>query len=71
MQVPEDELMRLPVFRYYYSVADKNGFPVSRYRMVTGNEFLKITGIHPLRRPISKEQLITAQPELYRASCVA
>ena len=71
MQVPEDELMQLPVFRYYYSVADKNGLPVSRCRLVTGYEFLKITGFHPFDRELTEEQLMKAQPELYRASRVA
>ena len=42
------EVMKLPVFRYYFPVADEYGRPISAYRMVTGNEFLKITGIDPL-----------------------
>lgn len=62
------ELMQLPVFRYYYSVADENGFPVSRYRKITGDEFLKITGIHPLdNRFTNNEHFRRVQPELYRA----
>lgn len=62
------EAMKLPIFRYYYPVADEYGRPISAYRMVTGDEFLKITGIHPLHnRFADNEHFRRAQPELYRA----
>ena len=37
-----------PLFRYYYSVADKNGYPVSRYRLLTRDQFISISGIDPI-----------------------
>lgn len=62
------EVMKLPIFRYYYHVADEYGRPISAYRMVTGNEFLKITGIDPLvNRFKDEEHFRRVQPELYRA----
>ena len=36
-----------PLFRYYYSV-NYNGFPVSRYKLLTRTEFISITGIDPV-----------------------
>lgn len=65
--MPKSEAMKLPIFRYYFPVADKYGSPISCYRMVTGYEFLKITGFHPFDRKLTKEQLMKSQPELYRA----
>ena len=65
--MPKSEAMKLPIFRYYFPVADEHGRPVSCYRMVTGHEFLKITGIHPFERKLTKKQLMESQPELYRA----
>ena len=37
-----------PLFRYYYSVADKNGYPVSRYHLLTRDQFISISGIDPI-----------------------
>lgn len=37
-----------PLFRYYYSVADKNGYPVSRFITLTRTEFISVTGIDPV-----------------------
>ena len=37
-----------PLFRYYYSVADKNGYPVSRYRLLTRDQFISRSGIDPV-----------------------
>lgn len=67
--MPDSELMKLPIFRYYFPVADRYGRPVSSYRMVTGHEFLKLTGIYPIERYRieNDERLKRAQPELYRA----
>lgn len=36
--------MKEPLYKYYYSVADKDGFPVSRSILLTGDEFIRITG---------------------------
>ena len=36
-----------PLFRYYYSV-NCNGYPVSRYKLLTGTEFISTTGIDPV-----------------------
>ena len=36
-----------PLFRYYYS-ANYNGFPVSRYKLLTRTEFISVTGIDPV-----------------------
>ena len=36
-----------PLFKYYYS-ANYNGFPVSRYRLLTRTEFISVTGIDPV-----------------------
>ena len=36
-----------PLFRYYYSV-NYNGFPVSRFRLLTRTEFISVTGIDPV-----------------------
>ena len=33
------------LFKYYYSVADKNGYLVSRYKLLTRTEFISVTGI--------------------------
>lgn len=65
----ESEAMKLPIFRYYFPVADEYGRPMSAYRMVTGDEFLKITGIDPLKcdRFVNYEHFRRVQPELYRA----
>ena len=66
--MPKSEAMKLPIFRYYFPVADEHGRPVSCYRMVTGHEFLKITGIDPLvNRFKDEEHFRRVQPELYRA----
>lgn len=70
----ESEAMKLPIFRYYFPVADRHGRPVSAYRMVTGDEFLKLTGINPVKRDRfdNDAQFMRVQPELYRALyCVA
>ena len=73
MQVPDDELMRLPVFRYYFPVADRFGRPISAYRMVTGYEFLKLTGLDPTKRDrfYNDEHFRRVQPELDRALSIA
>lgn len=39
---------REPLFRYYYSVNYNNGFPVSRYKLLTRTEFISVTGIDPV-----------------------
>ena len=36
------------LFKYYYSVADKNGYPVSRFLPLTRTEFISVTGIDPV-----------------------
>ena len=36
------------LFKYYYSVADKNGYPVSRYKLLTRTEFISVTEIDPV-----------------------
>ena len=36
------------LFKYYYSVADKNGYPVSKYKLLTRTEFISVTGIDPI-----------------------
>ena len=36
-----------PLFRYYYSV-NYNGFPISRYKLLTRTEFISVTGIDPV-----------------------
>ena len=36
-----------PLFKYYYSV-NYNGYPVSRYRLLTRTEFISVTGIDPV-----------------------
>ena len=36
-----------PLFKYYYS-ANYNGYPVSRYKLLTRTEFISITGIDPV-----------------------
>ena len=70
MSIPD--LMELPIFRYYYSVADKNGFPVSRYRNVNRQEFKRLTGIDPLNNTlVGTPAHRAAQPELYRALSIA
>ena len=69
----ESEAMKLPIFRYYFPVADRHGRPVSAYRMVTGDEFLKLTGINPVKRDRFKDErhFMSVQPELYRALSIA
>ena len=71
--MPESELMKLPIFRYYFPVADRYGRPVSAYRMVTGDEFLEMTEIYPIERDRieTDERLKRAQPELCRALRIA
>ena len=67
--MPKSEAMKLPIFRYYFPVADEHGRPVSCYRMVTGDEFLKLTGINPVKRDRfdNDAHFMRVQPELYRA----
>ena len=36
-----------PLFRYYYSV-NYNSFPVSKYKLLTRDQFISITGIDPV-----------------------
>ena len=36
-----------PLFRYHYSV-NYNGYPVSRYRLLTRAKFISVTGIDPV-----------------------
>ena len=36
-----------PLFKYYYSV-NYNGFPVSRYKLLTRDQFISISGIDPV-----------------------
>ena len=36
-----------PLFNYYYSV-NYNGYPVSRYKLLTRDQFISITGIDPV-----------------------
>ena len=69
----DSEAMKLPIFRYYFPVADRYGRPISSYRMVTGDEFLKLTEIYPIERDRieNDERLKRAQPELCRALCIA
>ena len=70
--MPTSKVMGLPIFRYYYSVADKNGFPVSRYRNVDRQEFKRLTGIDPLNNNlVGTPAHRAAQPELYRALSIA
>ena len=40
--------MKEHLFKCYYSVADKNGYPVSRYKLLTRTEFISVTGIDPI-----------------------
>jgi hypothetical protein len=35
------------LYKYYYSV-NCNGFPVSRFRLLTRDEFIRTTGIDPV-----------------------
>ena len=44
----EVKTMKEHLFKYYYSVADKNGYPVSRYKLLTRAEFISVTGIDPV-----------------------
>ena len=40
--------MKEHLFKCFYSVADKNGYPVSRYKLLTRTEFISVTGIDPV-----------------------
>ena len=35
------------LFKYYYS-GNYNGYPVSRYKLLTRDQFISITGIDPV-----------------------
>ena len=36
-----------PLFKYHYSI-NYNGYPVTKYKLVTRQEFISITGIDPM-----------------------
>jgi hypothetical protein len=36
------------LFTYYYSVPDKNGYPVSKYSLVSYDEFVQLTHMDPI-----------------------
>lgn len=36
------------LYTYYFSVADKDGFPVSRFYRLTRDQFINVTGIDPV-----------------------
>ena len=40
--------MNEPLFRYYYNSVNYNGFPVSKYKLLTRDQFISITGIDPV-----------------------
>lgn len=37
-----------PVYTYFYNIADKNGFPVTKYISLTREQFINVTGIDPV-----------------------
>ena len=44
----EVKTMDEPVYTYFYNIADKNGFPVTKYISLTREQFINVTGIDPV-----------------------